>query len=95
MIRRKRRQSARLPSALAAAIKELSRIPGLGPQRARKLHHRLGISTLAELHRAIVKGQVNQNVGFSTHMTERLLKFTRDLTVDPSAQPTAGRPRRA
>lgn len=71
------------PDAIAA----LSKIPGLGPRRAEILHSRLGISSLVELHRALLNGRINEAVGFSEHMAKRLLGAVTQL-VQSAQRPT-------
>ena len=77
--------------ALAAdAIAALSKIPGLGPRRAEILYSRLGISSLVELHKALLNGRINEAVGFSEHMATRLLGAVTQLVQPKGTQRPAG-----
>ncbi len=59
----------RIPSGLV----EITRIPGLGPKRARLLHDELGVSSIEELRHAAESGQVGDVKGFGTKAEENLL----------------------
>ncbi len=54
----------RLHRQLPHSIIELLRVPGLGPKRAKLLHERLGIKTLAELREAAEAGKLRRLSGF-------------------------------
>jgi len=60
----------RIPSGLV----EITRIPGLGPKRARLLHDELGVSTLAELREAAEAGRLKDVKGFGKKAEENLLE---------------------
>jgi DNA polymerase (family X) len=59
----------RIPSGLV----EITRIPGLGPKRAKLLHDELGIESLDELREAAEAGQVGDVKGFGKKAEENLL----------------------
>ena len=59
----------RIPSGLV----EITRIPGLGPKRAKLLHDELGISTLAELREAAEDGRLKDVKGFGKKAEENLI----------------------
>ena len=59
----------RIPSGLV----EITRIPGLGPKRARLLHDELGVSSIEELRQAAESGQLKDVKGFGTKAEENLL----------------------
>ena len=59
----------RIPSGLV----EITRIPGLGPKRAKLLHDELGVSTLAELREAAEAGRLKDVKGFGKKAEENLL----------------------
>jgi len=60
----------RIPSGLV----EITRIPGLGPKRAKLLHDELGVSTLAELREAAEAGRLKDVKGFGKKAEENLLE---------------------
>ncbi len=59
----------RIPSGLV----EITRIPGLGPKRAKLLHDELGIESLDALREAAEAGQVGDVKGFGKKAEENLL----------------------
>jgi DNA polymerase (family 10) len=60
---------ARIPSGLIA----VTRIPGLGPKRARLLYENLGVSSLDELRQAAEQGRLKEVPGFGEKAEEKLL----------------------
>src|SRR5688572_29038541 len=48
----------KLKAKFPAGLVEVTRIPGLGPKRARKLHDELGIASLDDLRRAAESGAI-------------------------------------
>ncbi len=59
----------RIPSGLV----EITRIPGLGPKRARLLHDELGVSSIEELRHAAESGRLKDVKGFGAKAEENLL----------------------
>jgi len=59
---------ARIPSGLI----EVTRIPGLGPKRARLLNEHLGVSSLEELRAAAESGQLKDVPGFGAKAEENV-----------------------
>jgi DNA polymerase (family 10) len=59
---------ARIPSGLVA----ITRIPGLGPKRARLLYDELGISSLDELREAAEQGRLKDVPGFGAKAEENV-----------------------
>ena len=59
----------RIPSGLI----EVTRIPGLGPKRARQLHDTLGIETLDDLRVAAEDGRIGDVPGFGAKAQENVL----------------------
>ncbi len=59
----------RIPSGLI----EITRIPGLGPKRARQLHDALGIETLDDLRAAAEDGRIGDVPGFGAKAQENVL----------------------
>jgi DNA polymerase (family 10) len=58
----------RIPSGLVS----MTRIPGLGPKRAKLLHESLGISSIEELRRAVEQGRLKDAPGFGAKAEENL-----------------------
>jgi DNA polymerase (family X) len=56
-----------------AGLVEVTRIPGLGPKRARKLHDELGIASLEELRVAAEAGRISDVPGFGAKAEENVL----------------------
>jgi len=59
----------RIPSGLI----EVTRIPGLGPKRARALHEQLGIESLDDLRRAAEDGRLGEVAGFGPKAAENVM----------------------
>jgi DNA polymerase (family X) len=74
------------PRQAARAIHQLVKIPGLGPERARKLHIHLGISNIDQLRRALLDGRAAGLLGFRERMADRLLRAIAIL-ARPSPHP--------
>ncbi|MFE9629451.1 DNA polymerase/3'-5' exonuclease PolX [Streptomyces sp. NPDC006463] len=60
-------------AAVPAGVRELTRIPGLGPKRAMLLHERLGISTVDQLLDAIHTERLRDLRGFGEKSEENIL----------------------
>ncbi|MBD0281552.1 MAG: DNA polymerase/3'-5' exonuclease PolX [Thermoleophilaceae bacterium] len=60
---------ARIPPGLI----EVTRIPGLGPKRARQLHQELGITSIADLREAAEQGRLKEVPGFGKKAEENVL----------------------
>jgi DNA polymerase (family 10) len=69
----------RIPSGLI----EVTRIPGLGPKRARALHEQLGISSLDDLRQAAEAGQLEGVAGFGPKAQENVLLALADADGAP------------
>ncbi len=63
----------KLKQKFPATLVELTRIPGLGPKRARKLYDDLGIGTLDELRHAAETGTLSDVPGFGPKAAENVL----------------------
>jgi DNA polymerase (family 10) len=59
----------RIPSGLIA----ITRIPGLGPKRAKLLHEHLGVSSLEELRAAAEQGRLKDVPGFGAKAEENVM----------------------
>ncbi|MFB6616845.1 DNA polymerase/3'-5' exonuclease PolX [Streptomyces sp. NPDC085524] len=60
-------------AAVPAGVRELTRIPGLGPKRAMLLHERLGVSTVDQLLDAIHAERLRDLRGFGEKSEENIL----------------------
>jgi DNA polymerase (family 10) len=60
---------ARIPSGLVA----VTRIPGLGPKRARLLHEHLGVSSIDDLRAAAEQGRLKDVPGFGAKAEENVM----------------------
>jgi DNA polymerase (family X) len=71
---------ARIPPGLV----EVTRVPGLGPKRARLLYEHLGIASLQELRTAAKEGRLTDVPGFGPKAQEKLLA---ELAVGADGRP--------
>src|SRR3954468_15045391 len=72
----------RIPSGLI----EVTRIPGLGPKRARQLHQELGIESLDDLRLAAEQGRLKDVPGFGKKAEENVM-LALAAGADGSAKP--------
>jgi len=63
----------KLKARVPAGLIEITRIPGLGPKRARALYERLGIRSIADLHTAAEEGRLKDVAGFGEKAEENVL----------------------
>jgi DNA polymerase (family X) len=63
----------KLKAKFPAGLVEVTRIPGLGPKRARKLHDELGVGSLDDLRRAAEAGRISDVPGFGPKAEENVL----------------------
>jgi DNA polymerase (family 10) len=63
-----------LQETIPASVLTLSRVPGVGPKKAAKIHADLGVSTLAELRKACEEQRVRALKGFGAKTEEAILK---------------------
>lgn len=63
-----------LLTEIPPGLREMLRIPGLGPKRVRQIHDALGIETLADLRAAAENGQIASLSGFGAKSQEKILK---------------------
>jgi len=63
----------KLKARFPAGLVEVTRIPGLGPKRARKLHDELGVGSLEELRAAAESGSLRGVAGFGAKAEENVL----------------------
>jgi DNA polymerase (family 10) len=63
----------KLKQRIPAGLVEITRIPGLGPKRAKLLHDQIGVSSIDDLRRAAESGQLKDVKGFGKKAEENLL----------------------
>jgi DNA polymerase (family 10) len=73
----------RLRKELPPAITELLALPGIGPKRARALHHELNVQTIEQLHQAAQQGRIRSIPGFGPKTESQILTATA-AHVDPA-----------
>jgi DNA polymerase (family X) len=66
-------QAERLKERFPASLVEVTRLPGFGPKRARKLFEELGISSRDELRRAAEEGRLREVPGFGEKAEQNVL----------------------
>src|SRR5919198_672738 len=72
-------ETGAIPSALKLkqrippGLIEVTRVPGLGPKRARQLHEQLGIESLDDLRRAADAGRIREVRGFGRKAEENVM----------------------
>jgi len=63
----------KLKQRIPAGLVEVTRVPGLGPKRAKLLHDQLGVSSIEDLRRAAEGGQLKDVRGFGKKAEENVL----------------------
>ncbi|MBV9094337.1 MAG: DNA polymerase/3'-5' exonuclease PolX [Streptosporangiaceae bacterium] len=61
-----------LRAKIPPGVRELTRVPGLGPKRAMQLHRELGISSVDQLAEAVKEGRLGGLPGFGAKSGERI-----------------------
>ena len=88
-----------LRSKIPPGVRDLTRVPGLGPKRALQLSRELGIATVADLETAVGEGKLRNLAGFGPKSEERILRglsvMTHDRVLLNVAMGTAGEVTRA
>jgi DNA polymerase (family 10) len=64
----------KLRSKFPAGLVEMTRLPGLGPKRARRLYEELGIDSLESLRQAALSGRISELKGFGAKAEQSLLE---------------------
>jgi DNA polymerase (family 10) len=72
---------AKIPAGLVA----ITRLPGLGPKRARLLHSELGVDSLQSLRDAALAQRLQTVRGLGPKLEERVLASLADLDANPPA----------
>lgn len=73
----------RLRKEMPQAITELLALPGIGPRRARTLHHEIDVQTVAQLHEAARQGLIRSVPGFGPKTEEKILRATATQLNEP------------
>jgi len=72
-----------LKQTVPARLAELTRIPGIGPKRAKLLNEKLGVTSRASLKRAAERGKLRLVPGFGPSLEEKVIKFFKaDRSLD-------------
>jgi acetyl-CoA acetyltransferase family protein len=71
-----------LRKRIPPGVRELTRVPGLGPKRALVLSSELGIATIADLEAALSEGKLRNLAGFGAKSEERILRGLQVMTHD-------------
>ncbi|MBB4661161.1 DNA polymerase/3'-5' exonuclease PolX [Conexibacter arvalis] len=66
-------QAQRLRAKFPAGLLEMTRLPGLGPKRARRLYEELGIDSLQSLETAARQQRIRELKGFGARAEENIL----------------------
>jgi DNA polymerase (family 10) len=80
-----------IPQALAlrekfpAGLLEMTRLPGLGPKRARRLYEELGVDSLETLATAARQGRIQDLKGFGVRAEAKLLEVVERAVADDEA----------
>jgi DNA polymerase (family 10) len=77
----------KLKAKFPAGLVELTRIPGLGPKRARLVYDELGISSLDELREAAESERLRTVRGFGPKAEENVLAALADYDVEAGPRP--------
>src|SRR5581483_10039306 len=76
--------AVKLRAKFPATLLELTRLPCLGPKRARKLFDELGIDSLQTLKQAAENGRIRSLRGFGEKAEEAILASLKEAPVDES-----------
>lgn len=71
-----------LRTQVPAGVRDLAKVPGLGPKRAVQLAHELGISDVAGLEAAVKAGKLRNLPGFGAKSEEKILRGLEVMTAD-------------
>jgi DNA polymerase (family 10) len=63
-------------------VRELTKVPGLGPKRAMQLSRELGVASVADLDEAVKQGRLRNLAGFGAKSEERILRGLAVMTHD-------------
>ncbi len=78
-------QAVALREKFPAGLLEMTRLPGLGPKRARRLYEELGVDSLATLATAARQGRIQDLKGFGVRAEAKLLEAVERAVADDEA----------
>lgn len=67
---------------IPAGVRDLTRVPGLGPKRALLLNTELGIGSVEDLREAVAAGRLRDLAGFGAKSEDRILRGLEVMTQD-------------
>jgi DNA polymerase (family 10) len=70
-----------LRKRIPPGVRDLTKVPGLGPKRALQLNSELGIASVAELREAVTAGRLRNLGGFGAKSEERILRGLEVMTA--------------
>jgi DNA polymerase (family 10) len=76
----------KLRSRFPPGLVEMTRLPGLGPKRARRLHEELGLDSLEALEEAANAGRISELKGFGPKAEQALLEAVAEYAQAGPAQ---------
>ncbi|MBS1869945.1 MAG: DNA polymerase/3'-5' exonuclease PolX [Actinobacteria bacterium] len=84
-------QAVALREKFPAGLLEMTRLPGLGPKRARRLHEELGVDSLETLATAARQGRIQDLRGFGARAEAKLLEAVeRAVAADEEGEEGGG-----
>jgi DNA polymerase (family 10) len=78
-------QAVALREKFPAGLLEMTRLPGLGPRRARRLYEELGVDSLETLATAARQGRIQDLRGFGVRAEAKLLEAVERAVADDEA----------
>jgi DNA polymerase (family X) len=76
----------KLRSRFPPGLVEMTKLPGLGPKRARRLHEELGLDSLEALQEAATAGRISELKGFGPKAEQALLEAVAEYAQAGPAQ---------
>ena len=70
-----------LRTRIPPGVRDLTKVPGLGPKRALQLNSELGITSVSELQDAVIGGRLRNLGGFGPKSEERILRGLQVMTA--------------
>ena len=72
----------KLRKQIPKPVRDILKIPGLGPKRVRQLYINLGIQTKKDLLTAAANGDIQELPGFGERLVEQIIKFLFQLEIN-------------
>ena len=76
----------KLRSKFPPGLVEMTKLPGIGPKRARRLYEELGLDSLAALQEAATAGRISELKGFGPKAEQALLEAVAEYSQSGPAQ---------